>query len=181
MTTTNPTTAPLSSEREAEPYRDDVRESLDAAGWRETEEGCVVAPNGALWTETNDKLDSGVDAPDKAWSVSFDSGVPGPAIVAVALAASGVDVPAQLAELDRVRAENTRLRAERLETNGKLVELTMALRTAEKRHADLAEAMDALATAWSRPGMSGPSQVAGQHLAQVLAQVAAEATEAGDR
>jgi hypothetical protein len=75
---------------EREPYRDDVREELEAAGWRETAEGWVVAPNGALWTELNEVLDSGVDAPDKSWSVHFDIDVPAAAIVAVALVAAAV-------------------------------------------------------------------------------------------
>lgn len=98
MTTPNPTPGPLSPEREAEPYRDDVREALEHAGWRETAEGHVVAENGALWTETNSALDSGIDAPDRAWGISFDSNVPGPVIVAAALTASGADVPALIAE-----------------------------------------------------------------------------------
>ncbi|MEV8548377.1 hypothetical protein AB0L04_00780 [Streptomyces glaucescens] len=87
-----------------EGYRDDVRALLDEAGWRETAENCVVAENGALWSETNDCLDSGIDAPDKAWSVAFDSNVPASVIAAAALAASGVDVPALLAEVQRLKA-----------------------------------------------------------------------------
>jgi hypothetical protein len=71
-------------------YRDDVREELEAAGWHESAGGgWLIAPNGALWSETNESLDSGVDAPDKSWSVAFDSGVPAAAIVAVALVAAG--------------------------------------------------------------------------------------------
>ncbi len=58
-----------------------------AAGWREDSRGQLVAANGALWVETNDALDSGIDAPDKSWSVAFDSGVPAVIIVAAALAA----------------------------------------------------------------------------------------------
>jgi hypothetical protein len=86
-----------------DPYRDDVREVLGASGWRENAEGCVVAPNGALWTETNDALDSGVDAPGKAWSVSLDSSVPASVIAATALAASGVDVSQLLADNARLQ------------------------------------------------------------------------------
>lgn len=70
-------------------YRDDVREALEAAGWREDSRGHVVAPNGALWVETNDALDSGIDAPDKSWSVAFDSGVPAVVVVSTCLAAAG--------------------------------------------------------------------------------------------
>jgi hypothetical protein len=39
------------------PYRDDVREALEAAGWNEAAGDLVVAKNGALWTETNTSLD----------------------------------------------------------------------------------------------------------------------------
>ena len=91
------TTPPLDEE---EPYRDDVRVLLEAEGWRETAEDCVVADNGALWTETNLALDSGVDAPDKSWSVSFDNNVPACVIAAVAVVASGTDL---LAEVRRLR------------------------------------------------------------------------------
>lgn len=83
-------------------YRDDVREILEAHGWRETAEDCVVAENGALWTETNTALDSGVDASDKAWSVSFDSDVPASVIAAVALVAAGTDL---LADNHRLRQQ----------------------------------------------------------------------------
>ncbi|MFJ2961236.1 hypothetical protein ACIPIC_02865 [Streptomyces collinus] len=69
-------------------YREDVREALAKAGWREDSRGQLVAPNGALWVETNDALDSGIDAPDKSWSVAFDSDVPAVVIVAAALAAA---------------------------------------------------------------------------------------------
>lgn len=95
-----------------EPYRDDVREPLEAAGWRENDEGHVVAPNGALWTETNAALDSGVDAPDKAWSVELTHDVPAAVVVAAALAASGVDVVGLVADVARLRAENRELRRE---------------------------------------------------------------------
>lgn len=93
-------------------YRDDVRVPLDAAGWRETGEDTVVAENGAMWTEVNDSLDSGIDGPGKAWSVAFDSNVPGVVIVAAALAASGVDVPALALDNARMRAEIRALRRE---------------------------------------------------------------------
>jgi hypothetical protein len=95
---------------EREPYRDDVRTPLHAAGWRETAETTVVAPNGALWAETNNALDSGIDAPDRTWSVSFDSNVPAGVIVAAALAASGVDVPALIAENRRLTTRNAALK-----------------------------------------------------------------------
>ncbi|MDX3165883.1 hypothetical protein PV516_19035 [Streptomyces scabiei] len=94
----------MQDHHEREPYRDDVREALEAVGWRETAEGGVAAPNGALWTETNDVLDSGVDAPDKTWSVAFDSNVPTLIIAATALAASGADVPQLLADNARLQA-----------------------------------------------------------------------------
>lgn len=71
-----------------EPYRDDVRELLLAEGWTENAQGHVIAANGTLWTETNEALDSGIDAPDKAWSVAFDSGVPAVIIAGAALAAA---------------------------------------------------------------------------------------------
>lgn len=90
-----------------EPYRDDVRELLLAAGWRETVEGHLVARNGARWTEINTSLDSGLEGADKAWSVEFDSGVPAPVIVAAALTASGVEATAltlAIAEVKRLRA-----------------------------------------------------------------------------
>ncbi|MEY9995801.1 hypothetical protein ABIE67_007833 [Streptomyces sp. V4I8] len=48
-----------------------------------------MAPNGAVWVETNDELDSGIDAPDNSWSVAFDSTVPAVVIVAAALTAAG--------------------------------------------------------------------------------------------
>ncbi|MFC5217276.1 hypothetical protein [Streptomyces coerulescens] len=73
---------------EPERYRDDVRTPLLAAGWVETAAGSLVADNGAFWAETNDSLDSGVDSPDKAWSVLFGSDVPAPVIVAVATVAA---------------------------------------------------------------------------------------------
>ena len=92
-------------------YRDDVREPLEAAGWHETAEDCVVAPNGALWTEMTPALDSGIDAPDKAWSVAFDSNVPAPIIVAAALAAAGTDVPALLADNQHLRQQLAELEA----------------------------------------------------------------------
>jgi hypothetical protein len=70
-------------------YRDDVRDALARAGWHEDSRGQCVAPNGAVWVETNDELDSGIDAPDRSWSVAFDSAVPAVVIVAAALAAAG--------------------------------------------------------------------------------------------
>ncbi|MEV6547943.1 hypothetical protein AB0M57_04445 [Streptomyces sp. NPDC051597] len=86
-------------------FRDDVRGILEAEGWHETAENTVVAPNGALWTETNATRDSGVDAPDKAWSVAFNGDVPASAIAAVALVAAGMDL---VAEIRRLRAEHAR-------------------------------------------------------------------------
>lgn len=63
-------------------------------------------------------------------------------------------VPALLATLDAERAENARLLSERQETNGKLVELTVALRAAEKRIAELEPEPDqqrsALEALWQR-------------------------------
>ncbi|OEV14071.1 hypothetical protein [Streptomyces nanshensis] len=88
---------------EQEPYRDDVRRPLVAHGWQENEEGALVAPNGASWTEVSDCLDSGVDSPDHAWSIPFDSGVPAEPIVAAVLAAGGIDVPALLTEMQKLR------------------------------------------------------------------------------
>jgi hypothetical protein len=87
-------------------YRDDVRELLDAEGWCETAENTVVADNGALWAETSDALDSGVDAPDKSWSVAFDSNVPANVIAAVAVVAAGTD---PVAEVRRLRAAEAAL------------------------------------------------------------------------
>lgn len=69
-------------------YRDDVRDALTRAGWTENRDGCLVAPNGALWTETNDCLDSQLGGPGKGWSIAFDSGVPAVAIVSACLAAA---------------------------------------------------------------------------------------------
>ena len=92
---------PLTDQELDDTYRDDVREILEAEGWRETADDTVVADNGALWTETNDALDSGVDAPDKSWSVAFDSGVPASVIAAVALVAAGTDL---IDEVRRLRA-----------------------------------------------------------------------------
>lgn len=82
---------------EKEPYRDDVREPLVAAGWWENADGFMITDNGALWTEVSVALDSGLDAPDKAWTLAFDSGVPAGVIVAAALAAGGMDVTELLA------------------------------------------------------------------------------------
>lgn len=142
--------APLSPEREAEPYRDDVRDPLQAAGWRETTEGFVIAENGALWTETNDCLDSGLGAPDNSWTVAFDSGVPGSVVAAAALAAGGVDVLALLAELDRTRAELDELKQRVAELDRALDEVM-----AERDHAE--EVADKLAYAIA------PIEIIGEH------------------
>lgn len=96
---------------EKEPYRDDVRELLEAAGWRENAEGFMIAENGALWTEANEALNSGLDAPDKAWTVAFDSGVPAGVIVAAALAAGSLNVTKLLAEIEDLRKRDERLTA----------------------------------------------------------------------
>lgn len=97
-----PCTAELPTDQPDGQYRDDVREILEAEGWQETAEGCVVAPNGALWAETNTALDSGIDAPDKTWSVAFDNNVPAPVIATAALSAAGTDL---VSEVRRLRAE----------------------------------------------------------------------------
>lgn len=62
-------------------YRDDIRDQLRTHGWKENDEGCMVK-NGALWTEINEALESGVDAPGKAYIISFDKNVPAAVIVA---------------------------------------------------------------------------------------------------
>jgi hypothetical protein len=67
-------------------YRDDVRDRLRAKGWRENNEGFMVK-NGALWTEINSSLESGLDAPDKAWQIEFGKAVPAAVIVAACEAA----------------------------------------------------------------------------------------------
>lgn len=69
--------------------RNDVREALARAGWREDSRGRLVAANGTVWAEVNDLRDSGLDAPGAAWSVHFDSDVPAAVIVAACLAAAG--------------------------------------------------------------------------------------------
>ncbi|WP_432051769.1 hypothetical protein [Streptomyces xiamenensis] len=80
-------------------YRDDVREGLAAAGWRENTEGHMVALSGALWTETNEALDSGLDG-RAGWTVAFDSDVPADVIVAASVAAAG----SALVDQQRARA-----------------------------------------------------------------------------
>lgn len=77
-----------SADDEESGYRDDVRDALTRAGWTENRDGCLVAPNGALWTETNDCLDSQLGGPGKGWSIAFDSGVSAVAIVSACLAAA---------------------------------------------------------------------------------------------
>lgn len=62
-------------------YRDDVRDQLRALGWKENDEGFMVK-GGALWTETNEHLDSGLDGPGKAYGIEFPSNVPASVIVA---------------------------------------------------------------------------------------------------
>jgi hypothetical protein len=62
-------------------YRDDVRDALRALGWKENHEGCMVK-NGALWTEINHHLESGLDAPDKSWQIEFPKSTPTAVIVA---------------------------------------------------------------------------------------------------
>ncbi|MEC4016124.1 hypothetical protein [Streptomyces sp. H27-D2] len=68
-------------------YRDDVRDVLTAQGWTENSEGALIK-NGALWTEANDCLDSGVVGPGQDYSVAFDSGVPARVITAACEAAA---------------------------------------------------------------------------------------------
>jgi len=159
------------ADRETEPYRDDVREALERAGWRENAEGHVVAGNGALWAETNTALDSGIDAPDKSWTVTFDRGVPGPVIVAAALAASGVDVPALLADNTALRDALARARAT-ADTAWRKIEAVEAylagLDTAKLSH-------DAVALGFHIVAMldgPGPRATDNAALRDVLAQVA---------
>ena len=68
------------------PYRDDVREQLRVLGWKENEEGCMVK-SGALWTEINDQLESGLDGPDKDWQIEFPKNTPAAVIAAACEAA----------------------------------------------------------------------------------------------
>ncbi|MGC4925499.1 hypothetical protein [Streptomyces sp. DT117] len=67
-------------------YRDDVREQLHAHGWTENDEGCLVK-NGALWTEVNECLESGLDGPGKKFIITFPSETPAAVIVAACEAA----------------------------------------------------------------------------------------------
>jgi hypothetical protein len=100
---------PEAHDDEDEPYRDDVRDALTAHGWAEDAEG-FLRKDDALWTETNESLDSGLDGPGKGYAVEFTRDVPAPVVVAACLAAVGVDVPALLAERERVRAGRDRYR-----------------------------------------------------------------------
>lgn len=68
-------------------YRDDVRDQLHAHGWTVNQEGCLVK-NGALWTELNENLESGLDGPGKAWQIEFPSNTPVAVIVAACEAAA---------------------------------------------------------------------------------------------
>ncbi|MFF8997115.1 hypothetical protein ACF1GW_30725 [Streptomyces achromogenes] len=147
-------------------YRDDVRELLEAAGWRETAEDTVVADNGALWTETNDVLDSGVDAPDKSWSVAFDSNVPANVIAAVAFVAAGKD-PAD--EIRRLRAELAEAREE----------LAAAVRVSEALYRRLSEeqlAGSALYAALTMPTSQEQRQAALDKFTAVAQQVSGAET-----
>lgn len=85
----------------SESHRDDVRDLLAKYGWKEDDGGCMVK-NGALWTEINDYLDSGLDSPGKLYNVPFDSRVPASVIVAACLAAAAGDrgTPGTAAEPD---------------------------------------------------------------------------------
>ena len=95
---------PEAHDDEDEPYRDDVRDVLTAQGWTEDHEG-FLRKDGALWTETNEHRESGLDGPDKGFVIQFTREVPAPVVIAACLAAAGVDVPDLLAEVDRLRAE----------------------------------------------------------------------------
>ncbi|MEV4975500.1 hypothetical protein [Streptomyces scopuliridis] len=70
-------------------YRDDVRDQLRALGWKENDEGFMVK-DGALWTEINEHLESGLDAPDKSWNIEFPCVTPAAVIVAACEAAVAV-------------------------------------------------------------------------------------------
>lgn len=63
-------------------WREDVYEALEQRGWEPDGELRAWRKNGAFWGVTSRFGDSGVDAPDKAYVVSFDSGVPAHVIVA---------------------------------------------------------------------------------------------------
>ncbi|MFJ1827371.1 hypothetical protein [Streptomyces sp. NPDC088178] len=68
-------------------YRDDVRDQLHARGWAVNDEGCLVK-NGALWTELNEHLESGLDGPGKIFAIEFPSKTPAAVIVAACEAAA---------------------------------------------------------------------------------------------
>jgi hypothetical protein len=77
----------------------DVRRMLLRRGWTEGRDR-MLRKNGALWTCINDCGDSGLDSPDKTWTVEFDSGVPARVIVAACEAAAEVAArPARKAQV----------------------------------------------------------------------------------
>lgn len=100
---------PEAHDDEDELYRDDVRDVLAAHGWTEGPDG-FLRKGGALWTETNKALDSGLDGPGGQYVIEFTSEVPAPVITAACLTAAGADVAALPAEVDRLRAERNALR-----------------------------------------------------------------------
>jgi hypothetical protein len=65
----------------------DVRRMLLRRGWTEGAD-LMLRKNGALWTTVNHCGDSGLDSPNRTWSVAFDSGVPARVIAAACEAAA---------------------------------------------------------------------------------------------
>lgn len=159
---------PEAHDDEDELYRDDVRDVLAAHGWTEGPDG-FLRKGGALWTETNRALDSGLDGPGGQYVIEFTSEVPGAVIAAACLAAAGVDVPALLAEVDRLRAELSkadRLWRERETENGKLFDKLMAAEngrdTLRERVAELDAELE------GRPSRAEVLREAADHLADAI-------------
>ncbi|MFJ4902910.1 hypothetical protein [Streptomyces sp. NPDC088727] len=65
-------------------WRRDVHEALEAEGWEPDDElpDMILRKDGVAWCVTNDAGDSGIDAPDKSYGVSFNADVPAEVIVA---------------------------------------------------------------------------------------------------
>ncbi|WP_428957895.1 hypothetical protein [Streptomyces sp. cg35] len=61
----------------------DIVDALDRRGWTaDPHLPLMTHPDGTVWSITTRVGDSGVDAPDKSWSIPFDSSVPAHVIVA---------------------------------------------------------------------------------------------------
>jgi hypothetical protein len=72
----------------------DVAEALEADGWTGDADDPLgkLRKNGALWCQTTDYGDSGIDGPG-GWVLSFDPDVPTVVVVAACLAAAAVPAP----------------------------------------------------------------------------------------